>query len=83
MGKGIMLIQRFVLKVTNNGRKILTYHEIIDLIAEQIVSVTTQVCKESKFWIHPNVPRPRFFFAYSFKFTFLYYRFMDLKKNKE
>ena len=40
-----MLIRRFVLKVINNERKILTHHEIIDLIAEQIVFVITQVCK--------------------------------------
>ena len=40
-----MLIRRFVLKVINNERKILTHHEIIDRIAEQIVFVITQVCK--------------------------------------
>ena len=37
----------FVLKVINNERKILTRHEIIDRIAEQIVLVITRVCKES------------------------------------
>ena len=41
-----MLIRRFVLKVINNERNILTHHEIIDRIAEQIVFVITQVCKE-------------------------------------
>ena len=44
-----MLIQIFVLKVINDGRKILTPHEIVDRIAEQIVLVITQVCKELKF----------------------------------
>ena len=43
----IMLIQLFALKVINNERKILTRHEIIDRIAEQIVLVITRVCKES------------------------------------
>ena len=42
-----MLIWMFVLKVINNERKILTRHEIIDRIAEQIVLVITRVCKES------------------------------------
>ena len=32
-----MLILTFFLKVINNETKILTYHEIIDFIAEQIV----------------------------------------------
>ena len=49
-----MLIRTFVLKVTNNERKKLTNHEIIDPTAEQTESVITQVCKESKLWIHPN-----------------------------
>ena len=40
-----MLIQTIGLKVINNGRKILTHHEIIDRIAEQIVSMITQLCK--------------------------------------
>ena len=43
-----MLIRILVLKLINNGRRILTHHEIIDRIVEQIVLVTTQVCKESK-----------------------------------
>ena len=36
-----MFIRMFVLKVINNERNILTRHEIIDRIAEQIVSVVT------------------------------------------
>ena len=52
-----MLIQRFVLKVINNERKILTHHKIIDRIAEQIMLVITQVCKESKSSIHPNLAK--------------------------
>ena len=40
-----MLIQTIGLKVINNERKILTHHEIIDRIAEQIVSMITQLCK--------------------------------------
>ena len=59
-GRGIILIRIFVLKVINNERKILTHHEIIDRIAEQIVLVITQV----KLWIHPNLRQP----SLSFKF---------------
>ena len=44
MGKGIMLIRAFILKVINDEKKILTHHKIIDRIAEQTVSV----CNESK-----------------------------------
>ena len=58
--RGIMLIRTFVLKVINNERNILTDHEITDRIAEQIESVITQVCNESKLWIHPNLRRPIF-----------------------
>ena len=54
-----MLIQIFVLKVINDGRKILTPHEIVDRIAEQIVLVITQVCKELKFPIGLNLRRSR------------------------
>ena len=57
-----MLILTLVLKVINNERKFLTNHEIIDRTAEQIESVITQVCKESKFWIHPNLRQPSFSF---------------------
>ena len=63
-----MLTWRFALKVMNNERKILTHHGIIDHIAQQIVSVITQVCKESKLWIHPNLRSSNFSFTYSFKF---------------
>ena len=59
----IMLIHMFVLKVINNERKILTHQEIIDRTAEQIESVLTQVCKESKLWTHPNLRRPSFSFT--------------------
>ena len=45
MGKGIMLIRRFVLKVINFERTILTHHEIIDRTTEQIVLVVTQRIK--------------------------------------
>ena len=78
-----MLIQIFVLKVTNNERNILTHHEIIDRMAKQIESVITQVCKESKLWIHPNLQRPSFSLMISFKFTYLllYCRYMNLKKG--
>ena len=47
MGRGIILIQSFVLKVINNKRKILIHHEIIihhDRITQQIVLVVTEVC---------------------------------------
>ena len=65
-----MIIRRFVLKVINNVRKILTHHEIIGRIVELTVLVIAQVCKESKLWIHPNLRRPSFSFTYSFKFTY-------------
>ena len=65
-----MLIRTLVLKVINNETKILTHHEIIDCIAEQIESVITQVCKESKLWNHSNLRWPSFLFSYSFKFTY-------------
>ena len=56
--------------------------EIIDRIAEKIESVITQVCKESKLWIHPNLRRPRFSFTCSLKFIhFSLYIYMDLKKG--
>ena len=57
-------------KINNDGRKKLTYHEIIGRTAEQTESVITQVCKESKLWICPNLRRPRFSFTYSFKFAY-------------
>ena len=44
-GEGIMLIRTFVLKVINNDRKKLTYHEMIDRIAEQTALVIIQVSK--------------------------------------
>ena len=72
-GDGIMLIQTFVLKVINNGRKKLTHHEIIDRIVEPTVSVITQACKESNLWIHPNLRQPRFSFSYSFNFTYNFF----------
>ena len=40
-----MLIQIFVQKVINNKRKILSHHEIIDCMAEQIDSVITHLDK--------------------------------------
>ena len=58
-----MLIASFVLKLINNKRKILTHQEVIGRIAEQIKSVITQVCKESKLWIHSNLRRPSFSFS--------------------
>ena len=67
---GIMLIRTFVLKVINNKRRKLTHHKIINRIAEQIVLVITQVSKQSKLWVHPNLRRPSFLFTYSFKFTY-------------
>ena len=70
MGRGIMLIQIFVLKVINDERKILTHHEIVDRIAEKIVLVITQVCKELKFRIRLSSRRSRLSFTYSFKFTY-------------
>ena len=39
LGREIMFIRTFFLKVINNERKILTYHEIIDFIAEEIVQM--------------------------------------------
>ena len=67
-----MLIRTFVLKVTDNERKILNRHNIVNCIAEKVVSVIAQVCKESKSRIHPNLRRPNFSFTYSFKLTYFY-----------
>ena len=46
---GIMLRS----KSNNNERKSST-HYFKSIIAEKIVSVITQVCKETKLWIHPT-----------------------------
>ena len=75
-----MLIRIFVLKVTNNERKILTHHEIIDRMAEQIESVITQVLKESELWVHSNLQRPSFSLTFSFKFT--YFCIVDIRTLK-
>ena len=40
------------------------------IIAEKIVSVITQMGKETKLWIHPNLRQPNSSFTYSFKFTY-------------
>ena len=64
-----MLIPRFVLKLINNERKNLTHHEVIDRIAQQIAFVITQMCKESRLWIHPNLRGPSFSFTYSLTFV--------------
>ena len=39
MGRGLILIRMFVLKVINNERKISTHHETTDRIAEKNESV--------------------------------------------
>ena len=65
-----MLIRTFVLKIINNERKKLTHYEIIDCIAEQTEAVITQVYKESKLRIYPNLQWLCFSFTYSFKFTY-------------
>ena len=44
--------------------------------AEKTVSGITQVCKETKLWIHPNLRRPNSSFTYSLKFT--YFCIVDL-----
>ena len=72
MERRIMLIQTFILKVINNERKILTHHEIIDRIGEQIVLV----CKGLKLWIHPDFRRPNFSFTYSS--NFIYFHIVDI-----
>ena len=64
-----MLIPRFVLKVRNNERKNLTHPEVIDRIAQQIAFVITQMCKESKLWIHRNLQGSSFSFTYSLTFV--------------
>ena len=45
MGRWVMLVQIFVQKVINNKSKILSHHEIIDCMAEQIDSVITHLGK--------------------------------------
>ena len=73
---GIMHIRILLLKVINNERKILTHYEYIDHMAEQTESVITQMHKESTFWIHPNLRRPGFSLAFSFKF--IYFGIVDI-----
>ena len=51
-GRGIILFRMFFLKVINNERKILTHHEIIDRITQQIVLVITSELTEAKFLIY-------------------------------
>ena len=63
----ITLIRTNDLKVIDNKIKILTHHEIINCTAEQIVSVITRVCKESKLLIHVNLRRSNLSFTYSYK----------------
>ena len=79
---GIMLIGTFILKVINNGRKILTHYEIDDRIAEQTELVITQTCKESKLWIHPNLLRLSFSFTYRFNFTYFCIVYIQTLKNE-
>ena len=55
----------------NTREKILTHHESIDRIVEQIVSVITEVCKESILLIHANLRLLSFSFTYSFKGTLM------------
>ena len=59
MGRRIILIRPFVLKVINNERMILTHHEIIDWTAKISVSVISQ-------WIWV----PNSSFTYPVKFTY-------------
>ena len=73
--RGVKLIQMFVAKVINNERNILTHHEIIDHIAEQIEPMIPQVRKKTKLRIHPNWRRSSLSYSYSFKlacFSILY-----------
>ena len=74
-----MLIQTFVLKVINNERKMLTYHEIIDRNVEQLVLV----CKESK--DSSKLTAAKFliylFIYLSYLFILLHCRHMAIKKQ--
>ena len=74
----IMLIQLFALKVINNERKILTRHEIIDRIAEQIVLVITRVCKES---VNSSELTAATCFIYLFKFTYFCFVYVGTLKK--
>ena len=65
-----MLVRIFVIKLVKNERKILTHHETIDRMAEQVKSVITHVRKESKLWIHRNLRWPIFSVTFSFKFSY-------------
>ena len=60
MARGEMLIRIFVLKVINVEKKILTHHETIDSMAEQIESMIIQVCKKSELRVHPNLQQTTF-----------------------
>ena len=55
-------------KSNNNETNIWTHHEIRH--CRNIVPVITQVCKETKLWIDPNLRWPNFSFTYSFKFIY-------------
>ena len=55
----------------NIERKILTHYEIIDHMPEQTESAITQVNKESKLWVHPNLKLTSFSLNFSFKFTYI------------
>ena len=66
---------------SNNERKILTHHEIIDCITEKIESVIAQMCKESKLWIHPNLRWPGFSLTFISVHLLLCCRYMDLKNG--
>ena len=68
LGEGNNAHQNFCYK-NNKETKILTHHEITDCMAEQIESLITEVYKESKLWIHPNLRRPGF--SLTFYITFV------------
>ena len=67
MGKVIMLVRVFVLKVIKNGRKVLTHYEIIDCKAEQTESVITEVCEDSQScgFISSELATPKFLITFS------------------
>ena len=71
MGRGIMLIWKFVLKVINNERKTLTHHKIIDRIAEQICVGDNSSVQRIKFVDSCNLRRPSFSFILLSSLTFV------------
>ena len=79
-GKGVNAHPNVDSKSDNNERKILTHHEIIDCIAEKILSVIVQVCKEIV--DSSELAANRFLIClFAYVHLLLYCRYIDLHKS--